>query len=157
MKYVNLPRLPVPEIMAVDEVYLNISFDCKYALVIMDFVTGDIIDILPSRRKSYTEQYFLNIPLEERKKVKYLICDMYSPYINYTISYFPNACAITDSFHVLQWLLKSINQYINIVKKKYQQRDQKDLENKNYRTNKDYKTIAVSEEVYILKNAQWYS
>lgn len=155
MKHVNMPRLPLAPIIAIDEVYLNISPTCKYALVIMDFESGEIIDILPSRRKEYTESYFLSIPYEERKNVTHLICDMYSPYINYTANYFPNAIAITDSFHVLQWLLRLINQYINSVKKKYQERDRKQLNEKNYRNNTAHKTTGDSPEVYILKHGQW--
>lgn len=155
MKYVRLKRKPLTEYICIDEVYLNISNDCKYALVIMDFVTGDVLDIVQSRRQSYTERYFLSIPREERNRVKYICCDMYDPYINYTARYFSNAIVITDSFHVLQWLLRLIRNYINTVKKRYQERDKKILATKNYQTNQDNKTIQDSPEVYILKNAQW--
>jgi len=155
MQHINLPRLPLTDIIAIDEVFLNLSSDCKYALVIMDFRTGEIIDILPSRRKVYTEDYFLSIPRNERKNVKFLICDMYSPYINYTIDYFPNAVAVTDSFHVIQWILRLINQYINKVKKKYQERDRLALEAQNQHRNRQDKTKKDSPEVYILKHASW--
>lgn len=155
MKFVNLKRKPLTEYICIDEVYLNISKNCKYALVIMDFFTGDILDIIESRRQSYTEQYFLSIPIEERNRVKCICCDMYDPYINYTTKYFLHSIAITDSFHVLQWLLKMIRIYINTVKKRYQERDRKKLSEKNEQTNQDNKTIQDSPEVYILKNAQW--
>ena len=155
MRYVNLPRKKLTKYICIDEVYLNISPSCKYALVIMDFITGEILDIVESRRKIYTQEYFLSIPLEERKLVEYLCCDMYDPYINYTYKYFPNAQAVTDSFHVLQWLLRLIKNYINDVKKKYQARDRKFLQEKNDRYRKDQMSVKESKEVYILKNAQW--
>ena len=154
-RYVSLPRHPLPAIMAIDEVYLNISPKFKYALIIMDWLTGDVIDILPSRRKETTEEYFLNLPKEERDGVNFLICDMYDPYINYTNRYFRYAKVITDSFHVLQWLLKLIRRYITDVKKKYQERDRKKLKEKNYKNNKDFEKQKDSREVYILKNASW--
>ena len=47
--YVDLPRLPLPEYISIDEVCLNISHDQKYAFVIMDFVSGEIIDIVHNR------------------------------------------------------------------------------------------------------------
>ena len=47
--YVDLKRLPLPEILCVDEVYINISEKEKYTLVLMDFETGEIIDILHNR------------------------------------------------------------------------------------------------------------
>ena len=116
---------------------------------------GDILDIVESRRKEYTQKYFMSIPKQEWDRVEYLCCDMYNPYISYTYSYFTHAKAITDSFHVLQWLLNLINNYINNVKKKYQKLDRKRLEEKNHDTNSSNNTIKESIEVYILKKAKW--
>ena len=151
LRYVDLKRKPLTPYISIDEVYINLSPKCKYAIVIMDFVTGDILDILQSRRKEFTESYFLSIPKEERDGVKYLISDMYNPYINYTSFYFLHAQPIVDSFHVLQWLNTLINRYINTVKKKYQKRDRKILEQRNYSHNKDFQSQKESSEVYILK------
>lgn len=80
---------------------------------------------------------------------------MYIPYINYSFNYFHNACSIVDSFHVVQWLLRLINQYINKVKKKYMDRNRKKLEDSNYRNNKDFQKQKTSREVYILNKAKW--
>ena len=79
LQYLNIKRLPLPEIISVDEVFLDIDYKHRYALVIMDFDSSEIIDILPNRWEETTNAYFLSIPLEERKNVKYLICDMYNP------------------------------------------------------------------------------
>ena len=154
-RYVSLPRLPLTSIISIDEVYLNISPRFKYALVIMDWVTGDIIDILPSRRKEITSNYFRSIPKKERDQVLFLICDMYDPYVNYTKNYFRNARPITDSFHVVKWILRLIRIYINQVKKRYQERDRKALEKKNHDNNSSIEKTKDSREVYILKNADW--
>ena len=100
----------------------------------MDFMTGDIIDIVRSRRKKYTENYFLSIPKTERDRVECLCCDMYNPYINYTEQYFLHSVAVTDSFHVLQWLLHLINIYINDVKKNIRQMTKKSVIRKTIKT-----------------------
>ena len=155
LQYLDIKRLPLPEYLSIDEVYLNIDNENQYALVLMDFITGDIIDILPNRLDKTTSKYFNSISQEERNRVKYLICDMYNPYINYTNRYFIKAQPIVDSFHVVQWINNKINQYINQVKKKYQEYDQKELEEKNYKTNQDYKSTKISNEVYILNNFRW--
>lgn len=155
LQYVSLNRFPLPRILCVDEVYLNFNEYNRYCLVLMDFLTGEIIDILPNRNDSTTSAYFRSIPKEERDKVEYLICDMYNPYINYTTKYFKNAKAVVDSFHVVQWIINKINKYINNVKKKYQERDEKELEESNYKSNKDYKTKIISKEVYLLNNHKW--
>ena len=38
-----------------------------------------------------TEPYFTSIPPEKRNSVKFLISDMYNPYISYVDKHFPNA------------------------------------------------------------------
>ena len=58
-RYVNMDRLPLTDIISVDEVYTDMDKDGKYALVIQDFHTGDPIDLLRSRRTKITEPYFL--------------------------------------------------------------------------------------------------
>ena len=77
-RYVKLDILPLTDAISIDEVYLDMDDNCKYALIIQDFHTGDPIDLLRSRRVSVTESYFTSIPPEERNGVKYLISDMYN-------------------------------------------------------------------------------
>lgn len=157
LQYLDIKRLPLPEIISLDEVFLDIDYRHRYALVILDFNTLDIVDILPNRWEETTSTYFLSIPPEERKKVKYLICDMYNPYINYTKRYFPNSIAIIDSFHVVSWLIKKINNYIYELKKKYQENDKKLYKEACIKNNKPFesKNIPVSKEVYLLNNFKW--
>ena len=81
-------------------------------MVIMDYKTKEIIDILPNRYESTVSNYFLRIPLEERKKVKYLVTDMYKPYLNFTHRFFPNSVSLVDSFHIVSKLISDIGQYI---------------------------------------------
>ena len=109
---------------------------------------------MPNRLEETTNPYFLSIPLEERKNIKYLICDRYNPYINYTKRYFPESIVIIDSFHVVSWLLKLIGQYIKAVKKKYQERDKANYINflKEHNRINDEETLRklpVSKEVYL--------
>ena len=90
-RYVHLNRRQLPEAICIDEVYLHIQHGYKYALVVQDFVTGEAIDLVETRRKIKTEAYFLDIPLKERQRVKYVISDMYKQYLDYTKLYFSNA------------------------------------------------------------------
>ncbi len=85
-RYVKMDRLPLTDVISIDEVFLDMDEHCKYALVIQDFHTGDPIDLLRSRRVNVTEPYFTFIPLQERSAVKYLISDMYNQYIAYKAS-----------------------------------------------------------------------
>lgn len=116
----------------------------------MDFITGEVIDILHNRWQSTADDYFYSIPREERLNVKYLICDSYKSYMEYPAKYFPNAIVILDSFHVIKYLISKLNNYIYYVSKKYEERDIKALEIKNHDTNRDNKSIKQSQEVILL-------
>ena len=153
-RYVQMDRLPLTDIISVDEVYLDLDDDCKYALVIQDFHTGDPIDLLRSRRTKVTEPYFASIPVEERLKVKYLISDMYNPYIAYVPKYFPNAVPVVDSFHVIQWIVHSIDMYIRDLLKKFRKRDREQADEKS-RKNGHPVNPPLSDEVYLLQKYRW--
>ena len=153
-RYVKLDRLPLSDIISVDEVYTDMDDNGKYALVIQDFYTGNPIDLLRNRRSNVTEPYFTSIPMEERKKVKYLISDMYNPYITYVDKYFPNAVPVVDSFHVTQWIVHSIDLYIRQLEKKYRQRDREYQEQKSRELGYPV-TLPESDEVYLLRKYRW--
>lgn len=123
-------------------------------MVIQDFHTGAPIDLLRSRRTSVTEPYFVSIPATERNQVKYLISDMYNPYIAYVEKYFPNAVPVVDSFHVIQWITRSIDNYIRQLLKKYRQRDREYQDKLSYEQQRPV-SLPPSDEVYLLQKYRW--
>lgn len=153
-RYVRLDRLPLTDAISIDKVHLDMDDDCRYALVIQDFHTGDPIDFLRSRRTNVTKPYFVSIPIEERRQVKYLISDMYNPYIAYVEKYFPNAVPVVDSFHVIQWIARSIDSYIRQLVKKYWQRD-REYQDKLSLEQQRPVTLPPSDEVYLLQKYKW--
>ena len=94
MQYVSLPRLPLPDILSIDEVYMKFDKANLYPVILMDFRTGQIIDLLPNRYTQTLEDYFLHIPREERNKVNIIISDMYDTYLDLAERYFPNASIV---------------------------------------------------------------
>lgn len=153
-RYVKMDRLPLTDAICIDEVYLDMDEYCKYALVIQDFHTGDPIDLLRSRRVNVTEPYFVSIPTEERYAVKYLISDMYNQYIAYVDKYFPNAVPVVDSFHVIQWITRMIDNYIRQLLKKFRQRDRELEDQLSYEQQKPV-SLPPSDEVYLLQKYRW--
>ena len=153
-RYVKLDRLPLTDIISVDEVYVDMDTNCKYALVIQDFYTSDSIDILRSRRSNITEPYFVSIPPEERYSVKYLLSDMYNPYISFVEKYFPNAVSVVDSFHVIQWIIHSIDMYIRQLEKNFRLRDREKEENLSAAQGRPV-SLPISDELYLLKKYRW--
>ena len=156
LTHLDFKRLKMPRILSVDEVYLEFNKSNRYCLVLLDFVSGEIVDILPNRNKDTLDKYFYSVPKEERDKVEIVITDMYGPYLNFPINYFYKSQCIVDSFHVVSFLIRSINDYINKVLKKYQQLDDKKRQEKNYQTNRNYKSIKDSDEVKLLKNYRFF-
>ena len=153
-RYVKMDRLPLTDAICIDEVHLDMDEHCKYALVIQDFHTGDPIDLLRSRRKDVTEPYFANLPPEEKNAVKYLISDMYKQYIDYADKYFPNAVPVIDSFHVIQWIIHLIDNYIRQLLKKFRQRDKDREEQLSYEEQRPV-SLPPSDEVYLLQKYRW--
>ena len=153
-RFVKMDRLPLSDIISVDEVFLELDYHCKYALVIQDFYTGNPIDLLSSRRTNSTEPYFMNIPFEERERLKYLISDMYNPYIQWVGRYFLNAVSVVDSFHVIQWITHKKDMYIRNLIKSFKKRDKENfIANGGIITEHTY--IPPSREVYLLQKYRW--
>lgn len=153
-RYVKMDRLPLTDAICIDEVFLDMDEHCKYALVIQDFHTGDPIDLLRSRRVNVTEPYFVSLPTAEKNSVKYLISDMYNQYISYVDKYFPNAVSVIDSFHVIQWIIRMIDNYIRQLLKKYRQRD-RELAEALSREEQRPLSLPLSDEVYLLQKYRW--
>ena len=155
-RFVSMERLPLSAAISVDEVYIDMSSEYKYALVIQDFLTSETIDILPSRRQNVTEPYFAGIPKEERFAVKYLICDMHNDYLSYVQKYFPNAMAAVDSFHVAQWINRELEQYLRDLQSSFEKRDAERQAAVPVSSNGKQARLPMSDEVYLLKNYRFF-
>ena len=153
-RYVRMERLPLTDAISVDEVYLDMDNYCKYVLVIQDFHTGQPIDIVRSRRDNVTAPFFTGIPIEERRQVKYLITDMYNPYLAYVEKYFPNAVPVVDSFHVIQWITHSLDMFLRQLLRQFKLRDQ-EKQAKLSREQSRPMILPKSDEVYLLQNYRW--
>lgn len=153
-RYVDMKPLPFSEVISVDEVHLEIPQQCEYALVILDFLRGEPIDMLPGRNSKVTEPYFAALSSEERNKVKYLISDMHNPYLQFVDKYFPHAEPVIDSFHVIQWICSRIRATLNRMQKEYQHRDELMQKEKREASTVPLR-FNMSDEVYLLKHFKW--
>lgn len=104
-----MPRRPLPEYMCIDEKHFEGDTDGSYAVVISDFFSGEVIDVLENRQKTYLDEYFDNIPFKERSNVKVFISDMYDGYSSIKEKYFPKALFVVDLFHVVKLLTTALN------------------------------------------------
>ena len=153
--YIDLPRLPLTEYISVDEVYLNIKPDGLYAFVIMDFATGQIIDIVHNRHSDTLEEYFFSIPYEERKKVKGVISDAYEHYQSLCQNYFPNGVMVLDSFHAVKCLNDRLNNFVNYLLRRARNRQKDKLQKENDVSNQQKKSKKDSREIILLRDYRW--
>ena len=114
-RHIRPTRTTLPEIISIDE-FKNLSDgDGKYAFLMVDPIDGSIIDVFPNRRKHNLEAYFMRIPIEERKRVRIVISDLWDPYRKLTARVFPNAILIADKYHFIRqlyWGLQSVRKRI---------------------------------------------
>lgn len=111
-RYVNIERHPLPTFLSVDENYFPESdYDSLYICVFMNFDTGEIVDVLPDRKKDYLISYLSNIKNEtlddkthrsELNNVQYISIDLNDIYRDVFSTYFPKALICADSFHVIK-------------------------------------------------------
>ena len=106
--HVIISRKILPDFMCIDECYAFSGDDGNYVCVLIDFVSANTIDLLPSRKKLDLMRYFDQIPIAERKKVKMICIDMWDTYRNVAKLKLPNAKIALDKFHILQDLHRKV-------------------------------------------------
>ena len=79
---------------------------------------------------------------------------MYNPYLAFVDKYFPNAVPVVDSFHVTQWIVRAIDNYIRQLIKKYRQRDRELADMRSYELQQPV-NLPISNEVYLLQKYRW--
>lgn len=104
----------IPEAICIDE----FTFKKKtFAFNICDAKTGKTVDLIEDRSTYNLEKYFSHYTEESRSRVKFVVMDMYNPYVGLVKKYFPNALIIIDLFHIVQLISKSLNKTrINTMK-----------------------------------------
>lgn len=101
-KYAAVTSKPLPQYLCIDEIYVSKYRQKVYACVLVDMLTNQLYDLRPTRFKRDLSEYFSNISLEERERVKYICIDMWNTYRDIAHLHFPNAKLCVDSFHVIQ-------------------------------------------------------
>ena len=96
--------------LAIDEFRGNADTG-KFQCILVDPIKHKVLDILPDRRFDHLAAYFHEIPRNERNRLKYFVCDMWSPYTELAKIYFPNAQIIIDRYHFIRqttWAIEKV-------------------------------------------------
>ena len=106
---VKLYRNHLPENLCFDEFKSVKNADGNMSFIFCNADTGEIIDIVEDRRLNSLLKYFKYFSRESRSKVKNIVVDMHMPYITVIKQLFPNANIVTDRFHTIQLISRSLN------------------------------------------------
>lgn len=109
----------LPEVLCIDEFKSLKTSNNKMNFIYVDGVTGEIMDILNSRKYAYLFSHFLKYPRKQRMKVKYVVMDMNAHYGGWVKQVFPNAKLVTDRFHIVQHINRTFDQLRRKVMNKY--------------------------------------
>ena len=96
----------LPENICIDEFT---SIKREMAFNICDANNGKTIDLVLGRKVEDLIKYFSYYLEETREKVKYVVMDMYKPYLDLIKKSFKNAKIIIDMFHIVQLISRSLN------------------------------------------------
>jgi transposase len=124
-----LPLLAVspkhlPEVLCIDEFKGNTGH-YKYQVSILNAKTNKPIDIVECRYKTHLLDYFKRFPLEERKKVKYIVIDLWKSYKDLAQRYFPNAKVVADRFHYARYATEMVDTIRKEVQNKLGKKEKK--------------------------------
>ncbi|ENZ5663314.1 transposase [Enterococcus hirae] len=81
----------------------------KMSFIFMDGQTNQILGLLESRKLAYLRTYFSRYPRQARENDQYIVMDMNAPYFELAKSIFPHAQVITNCFHILQHIQRTLN------------------------------------------------
>ena len=124
----------LPEVISFDEFKADTDKG-KYAFVINDPIEKKTLEILPDRRKFNIEQYLTGV--ENRNNVRYVISDMYEPYLDITKAMFHKAKFVVDRFHYVRYIMKALDKIRIRLQEEY------GYNSKEYRLLKNKKNVSL--------------
>ena len=108
----------LPQVLSFDEFKSVKSADGAMSFHICNAKNGKTIDIVEDRRLNSLIKYFSRYSRSSRMNVKYIVIDMYAPYISLIKMMFPNAQIVIDKFHLIQLISRALNKTrIRVMKK----------------------------------------
>ena len=124
----------LPRVISFDEFKADTN-EGKYAFILNDPIHRKALDVLPSRKKEYLNQYFTYC--ENRHSVEYVVSDMYEPYLLVTQIMFPKAKYVVDRFHYTRYIMDALDGVRIRLQKEY------GYNSKEYRMLKNKKNVTL--------------
>lgn len=135
----------LPDVISFDEFKADTN-EGKYAFIMNDPIGKRTLDILPNRKKDYLISYFTKV--ENRSNVKYVISDMYEPYLLVTKAMFKNAKYVVDRFHYIEYVMNAVDEIRIRLQKTF------GYNSKEYKLLKNKKNVSLLRKYY--NDINWY-
>lgn len=119
-RYMNPPRGILSRILSMDECYNKGNFYHAYSCILFNFLDKKLLDVIDGREKNTLLNYFSKLSKEETNIVEYVVMDMWEPYLDVAQIIFPKAVVAIDSFHVMQNIVKALNDVRKRVMGRYE-------------------------------------
>ncbi|WP_249028574.1 ISL3 family transposase [Tannockella kyphosi] len=153
-QHVSVSRKTLPRYLCLDENYAFKYDKSNYCFVLVDLLTKDVVDILPSRKKLDLLRYFEAIPLEEREGVELVVSDCWKTYRDVAKKMLPNSKFVVDKYHILADLTKRVDRIrIDVMNENYVKISAKELD--ALPPDKKAEIIQKKHTYYVLKKFNW--
>lgn len=108
----------LPEALCFDEFKSTKDASGAMSFIFCDAKEHKIIDIVENRQLRHLESYFYRYSKKARNCVKFIVMDMYKPYVTLAKKLFPKAKIIFDKFHIINNLSRALDKTRIAVMKK---------------------------------------
>ena len=145
--------------IALDEIALRKGHK-NYVVIVLDLLTGQILDILKQRDKAFLVKYFTNKGEDFCNQIQVFSSDMWKAYLNCAKEVFPKAIVVADRFHFFGKCQEGIDHARNSFRKKFPKADElkklkyallKDPENLSKKQQEQLDTVFKKEKYHLLR------
>ena len=141
--------------IGVDEIALKKGHK-NFVAVLVNLETGEIMDILKDRSKSYLKAYFLGKGEGFCNQITCFCSDMWEGYLNCAKEVFPNATIIADRFHFFAYMNKEVDKCRRAMRRKHpEDQELKNLKWTLLRPVESLPTQTLEELTVVLENPKY--
>ncbi len=99
----------LPKVLCFDEFKSTKTADGAMSFIYVDALKHSIIDVVEDRRLNNLINYFNRFTKKARNSVKFIVMDMYKPYVSLVKKCFPKTKIIFDKFHIINSISRALN------------------------------------------------
>jgi len=148
-KAVQAQRWQQVRVLGIDEIALKKRHK-QFVLVISDLERRCVLAVLPGREKERLEQWLSELDDAERKAIRLVSMDMWSPYRSAVRAQLPHADIVVDRFHLMKQLNARLTQLRRAVQKRADETTRETLKGSRWLLVKNRNDLTPEEEIHLM-------